>query len=362
MIKATKPNHTEVSTMTVQSEHTTTARSFKHLSPSERGMIFALLGENRSIRYIAHQLQRSPSTISRDIQRGTTTQLRSGRMAYQRYFPETGQAVYANHRMNSRKAGKQQSAANFLHFAETKILQDKWSPDTVVGYCQRQPEWQQEPMVCTKTLYRYIDRCLLAVRNIDLYLKIRRKAKKRGGRANKRILGQSIEKRPQEVLTRQEFGHWEIDTIVGRRSGDKALLTLTERKTRQELIMSLPHRDSESVQTAMKALQQRIGSAFSQIFRTITADNGSEFADLSSLVASWGCQVYFSHPYASWERGTNERHNGLIRRFIPKAKNIRDVPPAMIWKTQDWCNQLPRRILGYKTPQQCFLEELSQIA
>lgn len=347
--------------MTVQSEHTTAARSFKHLSLSERGMIFALLHENRSSRYIAKQLKRSPSTVCREIQRGTTSQLRTGRIPYQSYFPETGQAVYTKHRVNSRKTGKQYLASSFLNFAETKIRKDKWSPDAVVGYCQSQPQWQQEPLVCTKTLYHYIDRCRLATRNIDLYLKVRRKTTHRRGRINKRIFGQSIEQRPDEILTREEFGHWEIDTVVGRRSKDEALLTLTERKTRQELLIRLARKDSESVQTAMKELQKRIGSSFAKIFRSITADNGSEFADLSALLVPWNCQVYFSHPYSSWERGTNERHNGLIRRFIPKAKNIRSVSDALVRKTQDWCNRLPRKILGYKTPQECFLEELSAI-
>ena len=347
--------------MTVQSEHTTPARSFKHLSLSERGAIFALIHENRSIRYISKQLKRNPSTVCREVQRGTTAQLRTGRIPYQSYFPETGQAVYTKHRVNSRKKGKRHRASNFLHFAETKILKDKWSPDAVVGYCKSQPLWQQEPLVCAKTLYNYIDRGVLAVRKIDLFLKVCRRTTQRHGRTNKRILGQSIEQRPEAILTRDEFGHWEIDTVVGRRSKDEALLTLTERKTRQELLLRLANKDSESVQTAMKELRERVGSSFAKIFRSITADNGSEFADLSVLLAPWNCQVYFSHPYSSWERGTNERHNGLIRRFLPKTKTIRNVSNTLVRKTQDWCNLLPRKILGYKTPQECFLEQLSLI-
>lgn len=347
--------------MTVQSEHTTTARSYKHLSLAERGAISALIQEKRSLRYIAQQLQRSPSTISREVRRGSTSQLRTGRIPYRSYFAETGQAVYLKHRSNSRKAGKYKLASCFLQFAETKILKDKWSPDVVVGYCKHHPEWQQESLVCAKTLYNYIDRHLLAVRNIDLYLKVRRRTHQRGGRINKRILGQSIEQRPIAILTREEFGHGEIDTVVGRRSKDEALLTLTERKTRQDLVIRLANKDSLSVQTALKELHERIGSAFANIFRSITADNGSEFADLSALLTPWGCQVYFTHPYSSWERGTNERHNGLIRRFIPKAKTIRNVSNALVRKTQDWCNLLPRKILDYKTPQECFLEELSAI-
>ncbi len=201
----------------------------------------------------------------------------------------------------------------------------------------------------------------LAARNIDLYLKVRRRSTRCRGRINKRILGQSIEQRPIEILTREEFGHWEIDSAVGRRSKDESLLTLTERKTRQELIIRLANKDSDSVQTAMKCRQERTGSSFAKIFRSITADNGSEFADLSALLTPWNCQVYFSHPYSSRERGTNERHNGLIRRFIPKTKTIRYVSNALVRKTKDWCNLLPRKILGYKTPQECFLEERSLI-
>ena len=171
--------------MTVPSEHTTTVRSFKHLSLSERGMIFALLREARSIRYIVASLQRSPSTIVREIRRGTTKQLRTGRIPCQSYFPETGQAVYDKHRLNSRKMGKERSAATFLHFAESKILTDKWSVDAVVGYCRNQPRWQAEVLVCSKTLYHYIDCCRLAVRNIDLPLKVRRKSSaQRNGRTN----------------------------------------------------------------------------------------------------------------------------------------------------------------------------------
>jgi len=120
-----------------------------------------------------------------------------------------------------------------LQFAETKILRDKWSPDAVVGCCRRQPEWRDKELVCTKTLYNYIDPCLLKTRNLDLLLKARRKAKRQWVRKNKRILGQSIEQRPAAVETRQEFGRREIDTVIGKRSTDQVLLTLTERRTRR---------------------------------------------------------------------------------------------------------------------------------
>ena len=348
--------------MTVQAQHTTTVRSFTHLALQERGMIFALLKEKRSIRYIARQLQRNPGTISREVKRGTTTQLRSNLTPYEAYFPETGQALYAKHRAASGFLCKIHLVEPFLRFAETKILRDKWSPDAIVGYCRSQPEWLDKKLVCTKTLYNYIDQCLLKTRNLDLSLKVRRKAKRQWLRKNKRILGQSIEQRPTEVETRQEFGHWEIDTVIGKRSTDQVLLTLTERRTRQELIIPLAQKDSISVQTGLKELKERFGHQFSQIFRSITADNGSEFSDLAALVEPWNSNVYFAHPYSSWERGTNERHNGLLRRFIPEGKPLSEIAPATIQRIQDWCNQLPRKILGYKTPQQWFDEELLNFA
>lgn len=348
--------------MTVQAKHTTTARSFKHLALYERGMIYALLKEGRPVRYIAQQLQRDPGTISREIKRGTTTQMRTNLTTYEAYLPETGQAIYSKHRAMSGSLCKMGLVEAFLQFAETKILRDKWSPDATVGFCRSQPEWQDKVLVCTKTLYNYIDQRLLKVRNLDLLLKVRRKTKKQLVRKNKRILGQSIEQRPAEVETRQEFGHWEIDTVIGKRSNDQALLTITERKTRQELVIPLARKDSQSVQTGLIELKERFGLQFPQVFRSITADNGSEFSCLAALVEPWNSKVYFAHPYSSWERGTNERHNGLLRRFIPKGKPIRDVAPGTIQRVQDWCNQLPRKILEYKTPQQCFDEELLKIA
>mgnify|MGYP001770997952 CR=1 FL=1 len=199
----------------VHNNCTTKKRSFKHLSSYERGEIYALLKEGRSIRYIAKKLNRSPSTISREIKRGTTTQLRSDLSSYTSYFPETGQAVYEKNRSNCGAKFKAAKAEDFLKYAENKILNEKWSPDAVVGYCKKDPSWNNKTIVCTKTLYNYIDRGLLKVKNIDLPLKLRLKPRKKQNRKNKRIMGKSIDFRPKEVESREVFGHWEIDTLIG---------------------------------------------------------------------------------------------------------------------------------------------------
>jgi IS30 family transposase len=348
--------------MAVQLKSTTTVRFFKHLSVFERGQIAALLKEGKSQRYIAKKLGRSPSTISREIKRGTTIQMRSDLSTYQKYFPETGQAIYEKNRMNCGAKCKLTQVEDFLKFAENKILHEKWSPDAVVGFCKRDSRWQNTSLVCTKTLYNYIDQGLLTVRNIDLSLKLRLKPKRKRSCRNKRIMGISIDQRPAEVQKRQTFGHWEIDTVAGKRANDAVLLTLTERKTRHELLFLLDAKDSQSVNKALLKLKDYYGEGLLQVFRTITSDNGSEFSELADTLQQWGIKTYFTHPYSSWERGTNERHNGLIRRFVPKGKAIKDLTEANVQRLQNWLNKLPRKILGYKTPEECFYEELSKIA
>ncbi|SDF88578.1 IS30 family transposase [Sporolituus thermophilus] len=348
--------------MEVQEQCTTSARSFEHLNAYERGIIKALLGEKRSIRYIARQLGRHPSTISREIKRGTVKQRRSDLTEYEAYYPETGQAVYEKNRSACVKQFKVAEAAEFLEFAETKMLEEKWSPDAIVGYCRQCQEWQQQVIVSTKTLYNYIDQGLLRIRNIDLPLKVRRRPGKRTAKQRKRVLGASIDERPEEINSREEFGHWEIDTVAGKRSGDGVLLTMTERKTRAEIIIPLAAKTSISVIDALKQVEEQFGDLFPKVFKTFTADNGSEFAELDAFLKSHNTSVYFAHPYSSFERGTNERHNGLIRRFIPKGTSIAALAASVIQRIQNWCNHLPRKILGYKTPQQCFDEELAQIS
>ena len=348
--------------MVHENNYNTPIRSFKHLKSYERGEIFALLKEGKSIRYIAKKLGRSPSTISREIKRGTVSQLKSDLSYYSSYFPETGQAVYKNHRSNCGAKIKLAKVETFIKFAEEKIRKNNWSVDAVVGYCKTDPSWKDEFIVSTKTLYNYIDRGFLSIRNIDLPLKTRLKPKKKRIRENKRLLGKSIDLRPEQINSRQEFGHWEIDTVIGKKSGDKALLTLTERKSRYEIIMLLDNKDAKSVDDSIKRLMEVYKDNFKKVFKSITADNGVEFSNLQSILKKYDVEVYYTHPFSSFERGTNERHNGLIRRFIPKGKSIKDISIDTIKRIQNWINTLPRKLLNYKTPEKFFYEELLKIA
>lgn len=192
-----------------------------------------------------------------------------------------------------------------------------------------------------------------------------------GKSASRAPAGESIEQRPEEIDEREEFGHWEGDTVYsgkGKRKTTRALLTLTERKTRKEIIIAIPNRKAETVVKALDALERKLGARrFRAIFKSITFDNGTEFAAAEGLERSCvnkrmpRTKVYFCHPYSSWERGTNENTNGMIRRRFPKGTNFAAVTNAQIAQAENWINNYPRKILGYKSSEIVFRECLREL-
>ena len=148
--------------------------------------------------------------------------------------------------------------------------------------------------------------------------------------------------------------NWEADTVIGRKSGKEAVvLTLVERVSNHYLAIRIPGKNSESVIAAMEGLRAEYGERFSSVFKSITTDNGSEFEDFST-VENWGSAIYFAHPYSSWERPINERHNGLLRQYIPKGVSIENYSPADVLHFADELNSRPRKRLGYQTPEELF--------
>lgn len=139
------------------------------------------------------------------------------------------------------------------------------------------------------------------------------------------------------------------------------MLTIVERQTRNAIIRRISSKSADAVSNEFKKIQSFFGDRFSKVFKTITSDNGSEFSELHELESISSTKVYFTHPYSSFERGTNERHNGLIRRFIPKGKSINDYADEDISFIEEWMNSLPRKILGYNTPEELFEDELDAI-
>lgn len=168
--------------------------------------------------------------------------------------------------------------------------------------------------------------------------------------------------RDDEIQKRNTLGHWETDLAIGEKSGaDRVLLTLLERKTRNFMIIPLSDKTTESVMQVFEKLRSDFWDSFSKVFRIITTDNGTEFSKLSDLGNVADTLVYFAHPYVSYEKGSVERHNRLIRRFIPKGKRIDDYSIDDIFPIEMWCNHLPGKILGWLTPEEVFEAELDLI-
>ncbi|MBW8347934.1 IS30 family transposase [Bacillus sp. IITD106] len=337
-----------------QTDSNIKGRTFTHLTEIERGQIAAYLEEGLSMNEIGRRMGRAGSTISREIKRGTVQQIDTLWKPYSKYFPDVGARVYKENREHCGTHSTVMASWDFISFAEKKILDDKWSPDAVVRYAKKY-------IPSTKTVYNWIDEGKLSVINMDLAMKLRRSTKTKKSREHKKVLGTSIEERPESIETREEFGHWEIDTVRGHKSKDEALLTLVERKTRLKIIRRIPSKTSPAVTNALEDIFEEYPKV-KNVFKSITADNGSEFSELSDQGIGLEIDVYFSHPYASWERESNERHNGLIRRFIRKGQPIHSYTDEKIEEVENWMNTLPRKILEYQTPAEAFAQFVDCVA
>ena len=339
--------------------YTTEHRKSQHLMSEERHEIEVRLKDGWSIYRIAKYLERPYNTIKNEIRRGTVT-LYNGKQ--KRYKADKGKQVYLENRKNSRRTYHFLKAARFLSFVVFKFRGDeKWSLDAAYGAAKKSGEFRREEMVCTKTLYNYVNLGLLPIKNIDLPEKLRRNNKTEKTRKNKRNLGASIEDRPEIVKFRTEFGHWEVDTVIGRQDeSEPCVLTLVERMTRMSIWTIVENHTAMAIKAAIEKIMGSYGTHKGEVFKTITGDNGSEFANLS-LLEDGKLNVYFTHPYSSWEKGTNECHNRMLRRFIPKGKCISDYTPDDICFFADCINGLPRKILGYSTPEELFEKQLDAI-
>ena len=339
-------------------DHYTTGRKkFKYLTMAQRGQIEALLKIGVSKVQIAKQVGIARSTLYDELKRGTVEQLDSNLKVHKKYFAETGQLVYEKHRNNSRKPYKLAQSYEFIKYAEEEILEKKLSPDAVCGYAKKNNLFDN--IVCTKTLYNYIQLSLIKVKNIDLPLRVKVKSKSRKSRKNRRIYGESIENRPSIINDRKEFAHWEIDTVVGVKESAPVFLTLDERVTRQRIIVKIPSRSALAVNDGMRKIIQQYDDLAPKIFKSITSDNGREFASLKDVIPF--ADIYYAHPYSSFERGTNEKQNSLLRRFFPKGKRIDDVSDEAILKVQDWINNLPRKIFNYSSSNDLFSEFMNNL-
>ena len=346
----------------------TKTRKCQHLTEPERNAIQRLLEQNVSKKQIARLLCRNISTIRREIKRGSVVQRTQKRYISKRiddlgytekqvYFAQSGQARYE---MNRARGGRKSGlflCRDFIEFAEDKILNEKWSPDAAVGYAKKNRLFEKVPS--TVTLYSWIDRRFLKVKNINLLFKCRLKPSKTHPKDRKRIFGTSIDERPESIDNREDFGHWEGDSVVGAK-GESSVLTFVERRTNHAVVLKTNGKTAGATYAALLKLKAKLGESFNKVFKSITFDNGSEFASFDAL-RSLGIKVYYAHPYSAWERGQNENFNGMLRRFVPKGADFSFLSQDDLDRITFSLNALPRKKFGYSSALDLFNRSLSDI-
>ncbi len=343
-------------------------RKGKYLNRDERIQIEVLSRQKCRPSQIARLLGRDVRTIHRELRRGAVEHLDTELRRSVVYNADRAQNV---HELNATAKGPQlKLGANhaMVEFIRFHIADNRYSPE-VVAHLMKQSAL--EGAVSAKTIYSYIDMGLIPdVTNETLWEKrkrLKRRCRKVLRPRKKPVApGHGIADRSQGANRREEFGHWEIDLVVGGKDAKKhVLLTLVERKSRKILIRRLPNRTQAAVVKALHSIERSMGAeAFRTVFKSITADNGSEFLDTQSMEESVlgknkRTHVYYAHPYSSWERGSNENANRLLRRFIPKGSDISKFSKSSIMKMQEWINNYPRKMLGFATAEERYLLELA---
>jgi IS30 family transposase len=308
-----------------------------------------MLKDGKKPKEIAERLDFHISNVYREIERGAYQHKQTDWTFKEQYSPEIADRKYRESlaaKGTELKIGKDHELAAHI---ENKIVNEKYSPAAALMDIDRRG-LSFNVGICVSTLYSYIEKGIfLKLTNKHLPVKSTRKRVYRHVRRAHAPKGDSIEKRPEEINERATFGHWEMDTLKGKRNTKKVLLVLTERLTRNEIKIPMHDNTAESVLNTLDVLERRYGEMFSRVFQSITVDNGSEFSDCegmekSCLTEGQRTKVFYCHPYSSWERGSNENQNKLIRRWIPKSTPIENFTDEEIKNIETWVNNYPRAI------------------
>ena len=341
---------------------------FKQLTKTDRLKLELLYEKKTPAKEIADILRVHISTVYREIKRGKFYK-KIGKSHKKTYSCDLGQLRHEAKMKTKGVAKKISRDPRLARYIEEKIAEEKYSPSCVLGEIKRKHLKFRET-ICITTLYSYIDKGVFGrISNKDLIVKGKRKRsyKKVKPKEYKRLVGTSIEKRPEYILSRDEFGHWEMDTVKGKLTSKSSLLVMTERKTREEIIVKLEHHCAEAVVEALNVLERQLTDKFPVLFKTITCDNGVEFSYADEIEHSCldetkkRTTLYFCHPYTSYERGSNEVANRLIRKFIPKGTEFDNYPKTKFKRIEKWINSYPRKIFDYRSAEEMFIQELSSI-
>lgn len=351
-------------------------RQYRQLSIEERNTIYSLNVEGFSKREIAMQLNRSPSTITREIQRNSSLishslnhireELKTSNLYH--YLPDTAQTKRDKRRKEANYRPPLKNPQTFKYVLEK--LKQKWSPDIIAWTLKEKYKYSCKYTISPETIYRFI--YTKHWRELNLIQYLLRKHKRRKPKTGKTINPKSkipnridISERKKyfpKLETRKEFGHFEWDSILSVRTTYSAIHTEVERKTRYIFAEKLNKKSAENVQFAtIKIFQNLQNTTNPKLVKSTTWDNWTEHANHENITRQTSIKIFFAEPYKSWQRGTNEHANGMIRRYFPKWTNFDEVTNEQLQEVVYEINNRPRKILNYKTPQEVFNEEIEKL-
>lgn len=341
---------------------------FHHLTITDRLKIERMYNGGAKTQEIADALRVNYTTIYRELKRPGVIyeHLRSDWTTEMRYSAERAQQQYEERMQAKGRPIKLGHDYEWAKYVETKIADEGRSPAAVLMDMELE-EKRFETTVCVTTIYNYIhNRVFLRVTSEKLPRHGKQYHPYRRVKPARAPKGESIEKRPACINDRSGPFHWEGDTVKGKARDRECVLTLIERTSRNYICKKLESCTAESINRALDDLEREYGpERFRQIFRSITVDNGSEFSNCEGMEhsadGSRRTKIYYCHPYSSFEKGSNENHNGMFRRRFPKGISFSDVTQKEIDAAADWMNNYPRKKLGRTTPARVFAAQLASL-
>lgn len=345
-----------------QEDSTQNLRKGNHLSKIERQQIERWLKEKTPKKEIAQRLNRDKSTIYREIKRGQVKHINSDLTECFVYSWDAAQRNYEKNKGGGGRYPKIHAAHEHIDKLKDLIINHKLSPYAAMKVLQKQG---CQLNFCEKTFYNYIARKNSLINWSHLpygHYRKRKSGTTARCRKHKNLKGESIENRPEYINNREQAGHHEMDLVVCARGGKSVLLVITERLSRYQHVMLLKDKTQRSVIKAINKLERKYGlEKFSNLFKSITCDNGIEFQNFEGIEKSVlrkksrRTKVYFAHPYSSYERGSNENANRLIRRLLPKGTRFDKLHPRDVQRLALWMNKYPRKLHGGKSAKEVAL-------
>jgi len=319
-------------------------KKHRRLTHKERVQLQTLLSENKTKSYIANKLNRSRSTITREVNKWIQKK--------EDYYDADLAHWYAKDTYLNKRNLDKITTHSLLRYFVYKGLLSNWSPEQISGRLKYLYPDDPVMSISHEAIYRHIythPQASLNKKLIKLLVRKktrRRPLKKKRGKGSKILNQVSIDNRPKHIDKREEVGHWEGDLVIGK-NHKSAIATIVERKTRFTLILKLSSKKADEVADKFSKVLNKLNCKYK---KSMTYDNGIEMAKHEKITKLTDMKIYFAHPYSSWERGTNENTNGLIRRYLPKGTDFKTINETQLQIIQEKLNNRPRKIIGFKTP------------